>query len=138
MAHILSSYDGLGTKLQRLKTSAPRPSERCKVREINLWRSGKNKHASMAVYMGMKDAEIEHVLSPDNRNGSLKETCPDHAEQMLIMWSTENCSNDWAERHEYKDLKGGELARTDNSGSVKKDTMKSGRRSTSTQLFLVC
>ena len=57
--------------------------------------------------LGMKWPRCDTIVSPDNRNMSLKESCPDGVRKMLIKWSKEKFWRDWAENHECGKLKEG-------------------------------
>ena len=70
-------------------------------------------------------------MSPDNRNMNLKETCPDDVKNMLITWSREMW-NEWAERHEYSELREGLWPEATTMVLARKASEKYGRRSTDT------
>ena len=47
---------------------------------------------------GVNWPRYDTILSPDNRNMNLKETCPDDVENMTFIWSNEKIWREWAER----------------------------------------
>ena len=55
----------------------------------------------------MKWPRYDTMKSTDNRNMDLKETCFGDVMKMLHVRSKEEFWKDWAERHEYRNLKEG-------------------------------